>query len=117
MLKVESERCYTGVLTPNGVTIHFFDGKELSSVTPRYAFTARPRWGGTAEERQDLAFMLLNDYCRQHGTSDEAAEIGADALMRPFAEQFLKDIDPQATLFIEEHKIEDWLRVMRMFAA
>ena len=49
--------------------------------------------------------------------SDEAAEIGADALMRPFAEQFLKDIDPQATLFIEEHKIEDWLRVMRMFAA
>ena len=117
MLKVESELCYSGVQTPNGVTIHFFDGEDLNSVTPHYAFTAKPRWGGTAEERQDLAFILLNDHYRRHGMSDEAAEIGADALMRPFGEQFLKEIDPQATLFVEEYKIEDWLHVMRMFAA
>jgi hypothetical protein len=97
--------------------IHFFDGKEINSVTLRYAFTAKPRWGGKAEERQNLAFILLNDYGRRHGMSDEAAEIGADALMRPFAEQFPKDIAPQDTLFIEEHKIEDWLHVMRIFAA
>ncbi len=115
MLRIdEAERCYTGIASPNGVAIHFFDGEVLQPIAPRYTFACGHRWGGAVEERENVAFTVLGDYLQRHNSSREAAELGAEALMRAFAEQFLTDIDPRSTLFIEEHHIEDWLRVMRM---
>lgn len=112
----ELERCYTGVATAEGIAIHFFDGEALQPIAPRYTFACGHRLGGALEERENVAFTLLSDHLRRwRGLSQDAADIGAQTLMRAFAEQFL-GVDPRCILFIEEHRIEDWVRVMRMLS-
>ena len=109
----ETERCYVASTAPDDVMIAFFDGDERVPIAPRSMFACRHSFGGVLEERENVAFTLLSDYLARHGMSTEAVAIGAAALAPQFTEQFL-DVQLEAALFIEEYRVEDWLRVMRM---
>ncbi len=107
MLQVD-ERCYTGMMTPNGAIIHFFDGESLEPVATERAYACPLGWSYGAE-RVNSALSVLADYLERTESLRSPR-----SLAEAFATQFLSQLGREQVLFIEEHRIQDWLRVMDM---
>lgn len=107
MLQVD-ERCYTGIMTKDGAVIHFFDGENLDPVAPERAYACPLGWSYGAE-RVNSALSIIADYIERTGSLRSPR-----ALAEAFATQFFSTLDRENVLFIEEHRIQDWLRVMHM---
>lgn len=107
-LPEEMECCYTGIATSNGVAIHFFNGQELIPLEPLHAYACGLGWSYGAEKTNTGLSILADYFNRREDTTS------ARALAEAFANQFLATVSATEVLFIEEHKIADWLRVIRM---
>ena len=106
MPKVEElERCYVGFATRDRAKVHFFDGSVLEPIEVRHGNGGF----GYASQKADTGLSILRDYLERTESANRA-----EALAQAFTEQFLSELRENEVLFIEEFRIQDWLRVMRM---
>ena len=103
----EMERCYVRIAQRGEVRVYFFDGCSLEPVGeapcgPDAALSrmSRPRRAG---------MTILVDYLARSENL-----VDATTLTIAFAEQFMRPYGEDEMVFVEEFRIEDWLRVMRM---
>ncbi len=100
----ENERCYVGIATRGVGKVHFFNGSELEPIERSLDSAA------TFAERKDrTGLAILRDYFERTESPNSA-----DVLYRSFTDQFLSMLHEREILFIEEFRIQDWLRVMHM---
>ena len=104
----EMERCYVGIASGDRVTVHFFNGSELEPIEAMRAYPCDLGWSYGAQ-KTNTGLSILADY---FGRTENVNN--AEALAQVFTDQFISTLKETEMLFIEEYRIEDWLRVMRM---
>lgn len=100
----EFERCYVGITTGDQAKVHFFNGVELEPIEPSRCIG----WGYRAQPRNTGLSILIDYFERTESLNS------AEALAQAFTDQFISPLQETEILFIEEFRLEDWLRVMRM---
>ena len=109
MPKVEElERCYIGIATGDQAKVHFFNGSALEPIEALRAYPCDIGWS-YGVQKTNTGFSILTDY---FGRTENLNS--AEALAQAFTDQFISTLQENEILFIEEFRIEDWLRVMRM---
>lgn len=104
----ETERCYVGFAAGGTLRVFFFDGASLEPVTTE-PLRGRGTGVSLAMQQSRTSVRILMDYlARSENLGD------AETLAAAFADQFLRPLRVDEIVFIEEFRIEDWLRVMRM---
>ena len=100
----EQERCYIGIASREMGRVHFFNGTELEPIERSLDNAA-----SFAERKDRTGLAILRDYFERTESPNSA-----DVLYRSFTDQFLSMLQEREILFIEEFRIQDWLRVMHM---
>lgn len=100
----EQERCYIGIASREMGKVHFFNGSELEPIERSLDSAV-----SFAERKDRTGLAILRDYFERTENVNSV-----QALARSFTDQFLSALHEGEILFIEEFRIQDWLRVMCM---
>ena len=104
----EFERCYVGITTRDQAKIHFFNGVELEPIEPLRIYSCDIGWSYGAQ-KSNTGLSILTDYFERVEKPN-----ATKAMAQAFTDQFISTLRENDVLFIEEFRIEDWPRVMRM---